>query len=191
MKTKLLFIALLTAIVMPFSVHADENTNNSEIGAEIKAQIEELKELRQDLRTQIEEGSITKEEAKEAWLAALAEARAEKEAYFAEKLGEVKGKFTRLSETHPELAERLEERFAEVKDDREDRKAKYEELRGALKNGEITREEFREALREFHQEWHGRHRSRVEAWRSWTRDTNWGRGDEGDAGSYGGSRYGR
>ncbi|MDH5597173.1 MAG: hypothetical protein OEY44_03650, partial [Candidatus Peregrinibacteria bacterium] len=79
----------------------------------------------------------------------------------------------------------------EMKEDREARKATYQELREQLKNGDITREEFREALREFHQEWHGKHRSRVDAWRSWTRDTNWGRGDEGDAGSYGGSRYGR
>lgn len=148
MKTKLLALALALSFAMPLSVSATSIDEGSTLGAEIRAEIEELKAYRQELSDKVDNGEMTEEQAHEAFKAALDELKALKEAYFEEKIAAAKAKYETLAENNPELAEAIQTRWEGFREARETRKAECQALRESLASGEITREEFKTGLSE-------------------------------------------
>ena len=123
-----------------------------ESAADIQARLTELREIHADLKAQVEAGDITVEEAREKWHALLAETRAEKDAYFEEKMQQVRDRYEVIAERNPEAAELLKERIDLAKQRRDEHLAKREELRDQIESGDITRDEARQERLEFYQD---------------------------------------
>lgn len=143
----------MAVMLMPLAANADETGEGPEVGAEIKAQIQELREEHQELKAQVEAGDITKEEARESWKASLAEIRAAKEAYFADRMENMKEKYENLAENHPELAERIRNRFEKKQEERETRNAERKTLHESLRSGEIDMDTYKERVGELRAAW--------------------------------------
>ena len=123
-----------------------------ESAADIQARLAELREVHADLKAQVEAGEITPEEARAQWQALLAEARAEKDAYFAEKMEKVQDRYEMIAERNPEAAELLKERIDLAMQRRDEHLEKRAELRAQVASGEITRDEARQAKLQFYQD---------------------------------------
>lgn len=141
-----IIITTAFALVMIFGAHqtfAQENTLN------LQAKMAELRETHADLKAQVEAGTLTKEEAREQWKEIISEARAEKEAFFEEKMKKINAKYEELLKKNPERAALLKERIDSANKRREEAQEKREELRAKVESGEITKAEARQAKIDF------------------------------------------
>ena len=178
MKMKLLALLMVFAFAIPLAVRADDTATETDPAtdtvttdtasdpvAELRAEIQDLKDYLQELKDQVESGELTKEAAQEAWQTAIADIREKKQALFEGKLAEVKVKYDQLAENDPELAEAIKARFEGFKAAREARHAKAQELRDSLSNGNITRNEFKTHVKEAQQEFKAQRLERREQFR--------------------------
>ena len=173
MKKKLLALAIALTFFMPLAVSADETTTDSEVTdpvTEIRAEIQELRNYLQELKDQVENGELTKDEAHELWQTAVAEVREKKQALFDARMEEAKVKYEQLAENHPELADALRTRFEGFREARQIRNTKAKELRESLKNGDITRAEFRLDIQDTQLEFKARRNERKQEFRGFIKD---------------------
>jgi hypothetical protein len=102
----------------------------------------DLKAFAKSLKQQVKDGVLEMDEARKEWVKAHAEFIKNKEA-------KILAKITMISKRSSDLAEKLKERF----DKRKERIAVSKNLREKLKNGEITKEELKNILKDKKKEW--------------------------------------
>ncbi|MBN2306646.1 hypothetical protein JXD20_01560 [Candidatus Peregrinibacteria bacterium] len=170
MKTKLLALALALTFVMPVTALAEDAPAATDPVDEIRAEIQELRNYLTELREQVQNGELTKEEAKEAWKTTLAEIREKKEALFQDMMDKAEQKYENLAENNPELAEAIRNRFEGFTAARTERHERFKELRESFDNGEMDRGQYRLGIREAHQEFKAKRLEHKEQFRSFIQD---------------------
>jgi patatin-like phospholipase/acyl hydrolase len=107
----------------------------------LKNQIELLKTERYSLRIQIDEGTMTSEQALAIMQPKIDALRELKDKVFEEKYDSLNVKISKLSEKNPERAQSLTTFMSELSINRESMKMERLKLHQALKSGEISRED--------------------------------------------------
>lgn len=120
----------------------------SETGSKMQELISNLRAQHQELKAQVTAGEITKEEAHATWQELLAEAKAQKEEYFADRVAKAEARIADLETKRPELAEQIRKRVEVLKSNREAAQAERERIRTQVQNQEITREEAMQLRRD-------------------------------------------
>jgi len=124
--------------------------------ADLKTQIEALREERKEIKAKVESGEMTKEEAKVLWAEKMTAIRAAKEAAFNTRITNIQEKFKKRAEENPDKAEVIKAHMTEVNEfittQRKAAKAFNEDLRAKMKSGEMTREEGKQLRSEKHEE---------------------------------------
>jgi len=152
MKTKLFALAIVLTLSIPLTVSADESINVGDIVPKIQYEIQNLKNYHEELKSKINVGEITIEEAKELWKIEIDNVKEKKQELFSKRVENAKIKYEKLAKNHPELSESILEHFKGFKEVREARQQKRNALKEAYKNGEINMEELKANIRGAHKE---------------------------------------
>ena len=137
-------VALLATAVPAFA--------QSETGADMQSIVSRLRTAHQELKAQVNAGEITREEAHSKWLQMIADARAKKDAHYADRMAKAKAKIEKIAEKNPERAAQLRERVDNIARQRASLRAERESITDGVMNGEINREEAHRLRTDIRQE---------------------------------------
>jgi hypothetical protein len=141
-----MFLGTLFALALLLSSSNTYAQENSKI---LRNNISELREIHKDMKVQVGAGKLSVEDARARWEALVAQARAEKEAFFSVKMNQIEVKYQEVLERNPERAALLKEYIDMAKERRDKTSDKRVELEVKIKSGDITKKEARQQKIEF------------------------------------------
>jgi hypothetical protein len=161
--TQLLLLSLVALPMFTTFAEVSEPTD-------VKAAIESLRAEKDEIRSQVEDGTITKEEARALWSTKMEELKILKDAQFDQKMAKLQTKFAERAAENPAEADAINDRLARITsfftNQRASSKALNEEMKAKIENGEITREEAREMRKVSRAEQKGERKEAREAQKS-------------------------
>lgn len=119
---------------------------------DLQAEIDALQATKAEIHTQVEAGTLTKEEAKVMWTEKIDKVRSLKDEVFTTRMLKIQEKFAARAAEHPEnaaeISQKLNEITAMAQTQRTESKAFSKEVRAKVKSGEMTKEEAKAQVSE-------------------------------------------
>jgi len=111
-----------------------------------------LREQHQELKVQVDAGTLTKEDARAEWKALVETFRAEKDSYIQLRVQKVQERYQSVSGEDLENPQRvmlIKQRMQAFEDRRIERKEKYQDIKAKIESGELNLKEAMEIKQEF------------------------------------------